>query len=184
MKICFLLYFIFVISIYPQDKFVQLDVQYQLLLKILTFDRNFNNRFADKIILGVLYQRNYPESENQKNELIKIMNDLNFSVDGKKVEYILIDVAGKDVRNTVLKSNVKLIFVLSLRGVEINDITDVTRQQGILTYSGIKDYMKKGISVGIIEEHNKPAILLNLQNSRKEGADFTSQLLRVSKVLD
>jgi hypothetical protein len=50
--------------------------------------------------------------------------------------------------------------------------------------TGVPDYIYNGISVGIDIKGEKPEILINLKSSKLEGADFSSQLLKISTIIE
>jgi hypothetical protein len=52
------------------------------------------------------------------------------------------------------------------------------------TFTGVPLYVEQGValSIGIVRE--RPQIIVNLAATRAEGSDFTSQLLRLCKVIE
>ena len=44
-------------------------------------------------------------------------------------------------------------------------------------------YVEAGLSVGLDIERDRPQIVVNLEASRAEGADFGAQLLKLARVL-
>jgi hypothetical protein len=163
---------------------VSLEIQYPLLLKIITFDKEFHNKFENKVVIGILYQENFRTSEEMKNELVKIIKERNYSVEGKKVEYVLLDISNNnDIYGIINNSNINIIYVLTLKGVNVEDITRVTKKEKILTYAAMPQYVQKGIAVGIDTKGGKPLIVINLKSAKQEGAEFTSQLLKLSEII-
>ncbi len=47
-----------------------------------------------------------------------------------------------------------------------------------------EDYVARALSIGVFVVDNKPTILLNWGESQKEGAAFSSDLVRLSKVIN
>jgi hypothetical protein len=48
----------------------------------------------------------------------------------------------------------------------------------------VPDYVGAGCAVGIGTEGEKPLIIINLPAAKAEGADFSSQLLQLAKVIE
>ena len=57
------------------------------------------------------------------------------------------------------------------------------RKSPITTVTGVPDYVRRGVAVGIGMAQNKPKVLINLPSSRSEGSDFDANLLRIATVL-
>ncbi len=182
MKFVFIVSLIFVKTILPQE--VPLDTQYILLLKIITFDKEFQNKFNEKVVIGIIYQNNFKTSANQKNELVEIIKEKNFFVKGKKVEYQLMNIFSGNIYESIVGSEAKIIFILPLKGIDIKDITDITQKEKILSFTGVSEYIKNGIAVCINIKDGKPSIVINLGTSKQEGAEFNSQLLSISEVIN
>lgn len=181
MKFILILSLIFFKVTVPQD--VPMEIQYTLLLKIITFDKEFHKKFNDKVVIGIVYQGNFKNSVNQKNELVEIIKEKNFLVEGKKVEYQLLDISGNNISDLITGSKAKIIFVLPLKGINIKDIPEITKKEKILSFTGIPEYIKNGIAVGIDIKEGKPSIVINLGTSKREGTEFNSQLLKLSEVI-
>ncbi|HSP86851.1 MAG TPA: YfiR family protein, partial [Ignavibacteriaceae bacterium] len=88
------------------------------------------------------------------------------------------------IYESITKSKAKIIFILPLKGIEIKDIPEITKKEKILTFSGIPEYIKNGIAVCLDIKEGKPSIVINLATSKKEGTEFTSQLLNLSRVIN
>ena len=62
-------------------------------------------------------------------------------------------------------------------------ITNLSRDKKILTLTGVPDYVDSGLTVGIGTKGRKPRIIINLLAAKAEGADFSSGLLNLAKVV-
>lgn len=53
-----------------------------------------------------------------------------------------------------------------------------------MTFTGVPKYVEQGIAVGIGIQDRKPKIHINLSASKAEGAEFSSQLLKLAEIVD
>jgi hypothetical protein len=49
--------------------------------------------------------------------------------------------------------------------------------------TGVPDYVRRGVAVGIGVVQDKPQVLINLAAARAEGSDFDASLLRIATIL-
>ena len=66
----------------------------------------------------------------------------------------------------------------------IDNIIDISRREKIITLTGVPEYVNMGLAVGIDIRENRPQIVINMSAAKAEGADFSSQLLKLSKIVD
>ncbi len=166
-----------------QEMPVPVSVQFPLFMKILTFDRNIN-RFGTKINFYIVYQSNYRTSLNIKNEIFQVTNFRNpGKIQNAQVSYIGIDLSSETIENAVSKYGKGVLYITPLRAVDIADITKFSQRQNMITLTGVPDYLRNGVSVAIDTKGNKPEIMINLPATKAEGSDFSSQLLKLSTII-
>ena len=76
-----------------------------------------------------------------------------------------------------------LYLTQGLTESQVAAIIAVTRRQEVLTIAGLPDYVNQGVSLGVIERGDQSRVLINRAASIEEGAEFSSQLLRMSEVV-
>lgn len=168
----------------PQDMAVPVDLQYALFLKIISFERTLLNKNNDSLVIGILYQSRYSTSRNTKDEFIKTMLDHPAKdIKGNPIEYVLIDAMNEDISESITANKVNILYLTPVRALDIEKIAETCRNHNILSLSGVPEYCERGLSVGIGQKGAKPEIIINLNAARAEGADFSSQLLKLAKIL-
>jgi len=172
--------------LYAQSIDVPVEIQYPLLLKILTFDRNFNKETHNELKIGILYQEEYGRSVNIRNELISIIQNGSFSsVNNVPVHYQAIIYKDASELALQIKSNkIDVLYVTPMRMIRINEISDCCKKLQVLTFSGVTEYIKAGLSVGITLKGDKPQIIINNKSAKSEGSDFDSRLLQISRIVE
>jgi hypothetical protein len=62
-------------------------------------------------------------------------------------------------------------------------ISKLAQSKGVLTFTATRAYVNGGASVALVRKEAKVGIVVHLGNSRAEGADLDSGLLRIAEVL-
>lgn len=168
-----------------QDVPVPIRLQYPILLKTLTFDRNLNARSGENLVLGVLYQSTFRQSLDVKDELLAAAKELpTRSVAGLSIRLVEIDLAKTDdLEREISETGVNTMYVTPLRSVAMKTITAATRNKKVLTLTGVPQYVEAGLSIGVGIRGDRPSLIINLKASRAEGADLDSQLLELARTI-
>jgi hypothetical protein len=161
-------------------------LQSNLIFRILTFDRNLRARMngGSDVVMVVAFKAGDARSEGCRAELLSGLNDLAVQQNVLGFQVRVVDVAyGGDFEARA--SSARAVNVYACPGLEdqIGAITNITRKHSWLSFGTREKAVKDGLSIGLFLDDNKPTILVNLDASKKEGADLGSDLLRVAKVL-
>ncbi len=159
------------------------DLQVKLLGKVLQFDREFPQRVGDEVVIGVIYQGRFRESLNALNGLQEAFSTKPM-IGERRVRIVPVELIGDESpERALLASGANVVYVAPLRAVGIDTITKVTRALDLLTCTGVPEYVSDGIAFGVSLRGDRPVILVNLAASREEGARFSSELLKLSRVV-
>lgn len=187
MKYCFYILITILLSCgftFTQEMPVPVDIQIPLFKKILTFDRNLKNRTGSEIVVGVLYQKGFKLSADAQKEFISVATRTIDSVDRSPLLFVSLEYTGEsELKTNLLKNNIDILYLTPMRAVDLNIITQLCQTTKILSITGVPQYVENGISIGLDIKVEKPQILINLQSTKAEGADFSSKLLNLAKVI-
>jgi uncharacterized protein DUF4154 len=163
---------------------VPAELQVPLLLKVLTYDRNFESKARVELTVGIVYEPGDAASVKAKNEVADMMD----TVAGKTVKklpikYVLLENRGlSELESAARSQGVSLLYLApGLRNLE--ELTRFSQANHITTITGVRRYVERGVAVGIGLRHDKPEILINLPASRSEGSEFDASLLRIATVM-
>jgi hypothetical protein len=149
-------------------------VQIAIFEKVWTLDRAFPPRTP--IIMLVVFQRRNRDSFLVKEELVAA---------ARRMPGLVVRVI--DLEETLLVPallvGVDVVYLTPLRSVSISELLTVTRAAHIRSVTGVAGYVPLGVSVGVTLQHERPSIVINLPASRAEGSDFSSQLLKLARVI-
>ncbi|MBN2069892.1 MAG: YfiR family protein, partial [Candidatus Krumholzibacteriota bacterium] len=90
----------------------------------------------------------------------------------------------KDINNSIGQTRVDVLYVCPLKKNSVESILKISRDKKICTYTGVPAYVVAGLVVGFDDEDGKPKILINLEEAKLQGADFSSKLLRISRIIN
>jgi DNA topoisomerase VI subunit B len=88
-----------------------------------------------------------------------------------------------DLASAISKRKVDILYITPVRAVGIDYITAISRAKKIVTLTGVPEYVEAGIAVGIGIKGEKPQIIINLPAAKAEGANFSSELLNLAKII-
>jgi hypothetical protein len=78
---------------------------------------------------------------------------------------------------------VAVLYVSPLRAADLRTVTGACRGAGVITVTGVTDYVETGLAIGIGAKGERPEIVVNLAASRAEGADLNAQLLKLARIV-
>lgn len=172
---------------HAQEMAAPAGIQVPLLFKILTFDRTMGTAPPGQVIvIAVVFQSGYRASLVAKNQVVDALEAMEAStISGHPVRWVAVEWKDREqLRLALIHERADVVYVTPLRGVDLDPIMRTTRGAGMTTFTGVPLYVEQGLAVGIGIVRERPEIIINLSATRAEGSDFTSQLLRVSRVIE
>lgn len=163
-----------------QEMAVPVDVQFSLFYRILTYDREIGARAGNGLVICVSYQGAFRASVLAKNEAIRQQPPVGTAY---SVRFVSIDLdGGEGFRAEAVSAGCDVLYVTPLRSTSVRTIMTLSRERGMLTLTGVPEYVARGLAVGIGAVDDRPEILINLTAATAEGAVFSAQLLRLATV--
>ncbi len=168
-----------------QDMAVSVPKQLDFFLKVLTFDRLLPRHDGDNINIAVLFQDDFARSLETRNEFARACKAYtNLQIAGIPLRVVYISWQGLEKLAAVLEDQeIGALYVAPLKGVPIEKVRNLCRHHQVTTLTGVPEYVQAGLAVGIGLAHESPKILINLAAARAEGADFSSQLLKLATAM-
>jgi hypothetical protein len=170
-----------------QEMSVTVDVQYPLLLKVLGYERNLERDQGMEFVIGILFQRRYRLSASVRDELLRVSTvGPPQTVRSRPVRWVPVDFRDiASLKADVLREKLAAIYVCPLRAVDIRQISQMSRDLGLISMSGVPEYVQAGLTLGLdLRDGRRPEILINVRAAREEGAQFSAQLLKLARIID
>lgn len=172
-------------SAWAQGMELPASLQIPLLLKVLTYDRQLEARSGGEVNIGIVYSPSDAASSQATTDVSGTLNKFSGKTVKKlPISYWTVEFVSAERLESILED--KGINVLYISpGVErhLEAITRVAQSRGVTTTTGVPDYVRKGVAVGIGERRGKPQIYINLEASKSEGSEFDASLLRIATVV-
>lgn len=171
-------------DVFCQKINVPVDIQLELLPKILTLDKNFS-KLTEKqdIHIGIIFSSLVKSSSVVKNEIMKYVSNKKITVGNKQLKFIPIDISLlKDLQKQFYKYDLESIYITPLRAYNIETISKICKKEKIISFSSVSDYLNNKISVGFDLVNSKVKIAINISSAEAEGANFSSHLLKIAEI--
>jgi hypothetical protein len=172
-------------SVRSQDMPVPVDVQASLLPKILSFERSATQHRGGGGVVGIVYQSQVRSSLVCATEIAEVLPRFLLGADGSPLRCVLIEyVSESDLSRRCTEEGVTMVYVSPLRSVDIGALGRMLQNHRLLSFTGVPSYVEAGLVLGVDVVGNRPKILVNLPVARAIGAEFSSQLLKLSRVIE
>jgi hypothetical protein len=174
-----------VISAFAQEMPVPVEVQASLLPKILSFQRAGAQGRKENGAVGIVYQSQVRSSYVCANEIAEQLSRYLRNSDGSPVNCVLIEYSSQtDLSRHISDEGVSMVYVAPLRSVDIGELGRMLQNRHLLSFTGVPAYVEEGLVLGVEIANNHPKIVVNLSAARSTGVEFSSQLLKLSRVIE
>ncbi len=159
-------------------------LQAELVVKILSFDRNLAADAGDEVVVGVLVQRRYRASLEAAEEFAQAMAALPPQALGDlRLRCQFLDAEPAAAGRLLAETGVHVLYIPPLRALSVEHVTAEAAARHVRSFTGVPEYVADGVAVGLGVRGDRPEILINLTAALAAGADFNSQLLKLAKIL-
>jgi hypothetical protein len=161
------------------------EVQIPLLLKVLTYDRNFEHKAGRELAIGIVHDPADRDSAKATDEVgTTLFKFTSRTVKGLPLKYYTIEFTGlADLERFVKEKKISVLYLAPGNAKNLTALLKVSEDLDLTTLTGVPDYVRRGAMVGIGVNQDKPQILINLASARAGGSDFDASLLRIATVL-
>jgi hypothetical protein len=161
---------------------VPISLQAELTCKLVKFDRNFAVRAGDKAMVLIVFKKGGVDSERIAKQL-KAAFETQSTLGGVAHEETLLTYSGPAALLAEAKKKKAALIILS-PGVSADAQAIAKAFDGYdgVTISTSVEGVEQGIVLGFDLVSGKPKMLLNLEQARRQNADFRSEVLRLMKV--
>jgi hypothetical protein len=174
----------FMLPLHAQSMQLPVEAQVPLLLKLLSFDRNFRGRAGGELVIAILFQGGNRESVNVKSDVEAALKQSATALGGLPLRAVSIDLDEEpDLASVLAARTVVVMYVSPLRAVDIREITKASRKAQVRSFTGVPHYVEQGIALGLGLRGDLPQIIINLPAAREEGADYGAQVLKLARVI-
>jgi len=165
-----------------QTMTVDADRQVQILLKVLTYDRQFEAKAAPKLKIGIVYVESDPDSVKMADEIGTMLKKYG-DKPVKKIpfSYIMVKYTTPAAVEAQVKADgINMLYIAPGNTKNLRDLVRISQLYKVTTTTGVPEYIDKGVAVGVGIERDQPRIYINLASSKSEGSEFDASLLQIA----
>ncbi len=159
--------------------------QVLILTRALAYDDEIKNRAGDDVTVAVMAKAGNPASETMAAAMVKAFR----GIGGTKVQGLGVKISqlsfsnGPTLMTTVSSQSVDVLYVCIGMEADLPAIFEVTRKRKMVSIGSREEHVQKGLALGVFPVDGKPTIVVNLPAAKAEGSAFSSDLLRLAKVI-
>ncbi len=161
-------------------------MQTDVIPKILSLNKNFN--FEDKtnrFNTSILYNSQQRNSKKVFDDFKAILGKTSIKIREQHANLHPFDIlVEQDLRNFLKQNEIIVLYLTPVRGVDISAITKICKEEQVLTITAVEEFQDNDVSVILGLEENKLQIKINLQSAKREGAEFSSRLLKIARIIE
>jgi hypothetical protein len=167
-----------------QSMTLDAERQVLLLMKILTYDRQFEKKSGDAVVVGIIYMGSIPESHTALESVAQsFLKSKGKVVKKLPLKYEVIEFTTvAEVEKAIKAKKVNVLYITPGLEKQLPDLIKLAQTNQLTSTTGVTAYVDKGIAVGVGFERNKPQIVINLPASKSEGSEFDASLLQIAEI--
>lgn len=161
------------------------DRQALILTRALAYDNNLRARAGGAVVVAVVYRPQDGASESMAEAMYRAFKRLeSVKVQDLPFRVVKIPFTGRDALDaTVAQQHISTLYGCSGLDADVDAITQVARKRHVLSLAAREAYLENGFSLGLFLFGGKATITVNLAASRLEGAQLSSELLRLARLV-
>lgn len=165
---------------------IPVDRQASILVRTLAYNRNLKAMAGDEFVLAVVHQRSNSASEACGRDAANafrgfekfVMEGLPFRVAPITYE------SSAALRQTMTRDGVDAVYVCGGLDADLETIATIAKETRAISIGAVRDYVSQRLALGVFMIDGKPRILVNLPESKREGADFGADFLRLATLVE
>jgi hypothetical protein len=156
-----------------------------ILTRTLSYDDHLTGRAHGAVVIAVLWKSDDPRSKASADVMVPAFKRLeHVHVQGMPLGIVqLAWESPARLKAQLAEQGIDMLFVCPGLSSVVSQITTATRAAQVVTAAALPDDVRDGLSVGVSMEDSQSTISVNLAASRAEGAAFSSELLRLARIV-
>lgn len=170
---------------YAQKVKVPFDVQFRVIPKILSLNKNLKLQPNETFNSTIIYSETQRNSKNIYDEFKKLTSNNKILLNKNETMYFSLEINELErLRSHIRENKIQMLYLTPVRGIDISEITKICREESVITITAVEEYIINKVAVVLTLEENKVQILINQKAAKEEGANFSSRLLKIAKIIE
>ena len=159
-------------------------LQASLIARVAPFDRSLVARARTRVLLLVVIRRDDAESQHVASGVIDALKS-EAQIAGLPVEVERVEVRTvREVLDEIRVRHPTIVYFSTAFSDDAPALAKGLAGEDLLTITAESEAVSRGICVGFDVVSGKPRVLINLQQSKNQHANFQATLLHLAKVVD
>lgn len=156
---------------------VPVKIQVPLLYKVFNFEKNIQSIQGDTIKIAVVYNAADADSVTVKDEVLEaFVANAAKKIRNKSCEAVAVD-------NQSDLSSFHVVYLTPGNDDKLDSLVNTCNSNGILSVTGVTEYINKGVTLALGKENNKPKLFINKSAAQLSGVSFSATLLTLARVI-
>lgn len=159
-------------------------VAVQALLKVLTYDRNFQAHGSGDFVVLLVHEGG--QSGLRERVLAATQELAGSRIQGRALQFVEVELSGEAaLRDAVERARPSALMVLpSVSDAGLSAVARLARERRLYTLALDPQLVEKAVAVGVSTREGQPQILLNAVAAQQLQAEFDPAVLRLAKVFN
>ncbi len=164
---------------------VPAERQVLILTRALAYDDEIKGRAGDDVTVAVVSKPGNPASDAMSTAVAKAFRGIGgIKVQGLSLKIIQLPFAsGPALQAAASGQSIDVFYICVGLEADLPAIIETTRKRRAVSIGSREDQVQRGLALGVFQIEGKPTIVVNLPAAKAEGSAFSSDLLRLAKVI-
>ncbi len=168
-------------NVEASDNNIPVEMQAAIFLKALSYDKTITNSNQSQINIGIIVNPESNKSKSNKDNFIENINSSKSGISTKSINTFSVNISSI---NDMKKYNLNILYLTPDLG-SLEEVSKIAKENKTLTWSSDPKNVRNGFaSMGVMNKNNRPKIIVNLKNAKQEGHEISSQLLKLSEIIE
>jgi hypothetical protein len=161
---------------------VPAEIQAELLSKLEGYDRGFAARAGDAARVLLVVKPGSTKSETSAEEMRSALGRIDRFAGLPHQETIVPYPGAQALAQRCRADKIAVVYLTPGFDDELEALRVALADDNVLSLGAVSDYVPKGIVLGFELASGKPKILINLEQAKRQGVNFSSDVLRLMTV--
>lgn len=156
-----------------------------ILGRAFAYDYNLKSRAGGALVLGVVFNPQDSNSQSAADAWFESFKALaGVKIQGLPLKVIRVPFSGAAALHaSVQNQGIDILFVCDGLESSLSAINGLSHAEKVLTVAATEPMVEQGLALGVFANSGKVEIVVNLPAAGLEGVSFSSDLLRLARII-
>jgi YfiR/HmsC-like len=167
---------------WAEDFAVPAGVQAQLIAKLVSYDRGFQDRAAGRVAIAIVVKSSEVDSSRAASKIVQALKAL-ASIGGLPHDEVLVPwTNAHDLTQLCVKMKFAVVYLTPGLSGDVEVIANQLAGRNVLTVTGSLSYVNKGAVLGFELVSGRTKLVVNLTQAKKQNVQFRAEVLTLMKI--